>query len=206
MFRTDGVADNSVFLDVYRRIAPVDFLESFVFRGYRQDLQAVGFKIFPDHLEKLWFRRIWTWLQTEPDLKLIHIKRCNKLDVYLSLVRAQVSGNWSVDWPVKRTETGPVRLDPAKCRQAFERSERLDQLLEKKVPRANLISMEYDEVCENQDSHLRRLQEHLGLPVQPIAPGILKQRTRSLRESIANYDELYGAFRGTRWGHFFDGR
>jgi LPS sulfotransferase NodH len=136
-------------------------------------------------------------------VKLIHIKRENKLDVYLSLVRAQLSGQWVADTP-DGTPMGPVRLDPECCAKAFEQSETDDRFIENELPQTNMLILDYDLMVRQMDWHLERLQAHLGLEQRRISPDIHKQRRGALRDSIANYDELRERFCGTRWQKFFE--
>jgi hypothetical protein len=66
-----------------------------------------------------------------------------------------------------------------------------------------MLTLDYDVLVRQMDLHLEMLQEHLGLEQRRIAPDIHKQRTCTLQESIANYEELRARFRGTKWQRFF---
>ena len=66
------------------------------------------------------------------------------------------------------------------------------------------ISIDYEDLVNDCETTFRSITEFLG--VQYIKPktDLRKQNTRSMRETVTNYEELKSAFSDTEWQSFFD--
>ena len=67
-------------------------------------------------------------------------------------------------------------------------------------PRHEVI---YEQLTRDLPGELRRIQEFLGVPYEPVNPGTEKRPSRTLAAQIANYTELKDYFRATPAAAFF---
>ncbi len=119
-FRLEGYDNQSAELLAFRNARPLQFLDEFVFSGYRDDIQAVGFKLFPDQIDNSTFRCVWKWLARQENLKIIYLTRRNLLATYTSLLVAQKDKRYAIRDQSQRSRT-TVRIEPKTCLAEFEK-------------------------------------------------------------------------------------
>jgi hypothetical protein len=186
----------------YRNLFPIAFLNTQVYRGLEDHLQAVGFKILSSQLH--WCRNhvLMERLASDEQTRIIRLYRENKLKMLFSLTLAKQSGVWSSSGtPSKPTA---IRLDAKQCEQAFSRFEEDEVFLRSTFEGDRLFSVSYEQLVNDPASHLSRIQAHLGLDIERLGTTKKKQRRWPLCELISNYEELRQYFEGTEWGHFFE--
>jgi LPS sulfotransferase NodH len=182
---------------------PVAFLAHEVFRKFPTDISAVGFKIFYYHAHDALRAPVWHYLREQPVLKAIHVKRRNVLKTFLSRKRAAISRNW-VSLSGKEDEPASIVLDYDECLRAFVKTRAWEQEYEgffKSHPQLELI---YEQLASDIDAQMKRVQEFLGVPYQPVTPRTYRQSYLPLSHAIVNYEELKTKFAGTPWHEFFD--
>lgn len=182
---------------------PVAFLEREAYVPVPVFVLAVGFKLMYHHAREGALRRVWPWLKECEGLKIIHLRRANVLRAHLSLCRAQVTGRW-IDFDGSGVDEGPLHLDPQECREAFEMTRAWETEAEDHLQGCDLLDVLYEDLVNDFDSEMRRIQSFLGVEARKLKPRTHKQATASLREAIANYDELSQEFANTQWQQFFE--
>jgi LPS sulfotransferase NodH len=164
-------------------------------RFYRKVKNSHGIANIKQNLE-----RSATYLTQDKNLKVIHIKRKNKLSICLSHVRALRSGKWRL---VKSKET--VFLDPEECLQHFKTVERNEEKFDAMFAGHPIKEIAYEEMVKNKEKQLREVQEFLNVENQDgLVSDVRKQNTLGLENSIVNFQELKEEFRDTKWSAFFE--
>lgn len=181
---------------------PLRFLAAEVFRKWPGEVRAVGFKIFYYHARTGRQAAVWDAIRDDPDIILIHIKRVNLLEQYLSLMVAHATNVWSVS-NRPAAEPAPIVLDPPSCRRHFEEVRAYEHACEALFAGRDPETVTYEELVADRGAAMGRIYERLGLPIEPGEARIVKQRTRSLRHAIANYNELGDFFSGSEWEWLF---
>lgn len=176
----------------WRDAAPADFIEQQVFgRPIPAGIKAVGFKLFYYHTE--------AWRQLEAmDLRVIHLKRLNLLELIVSMARALDGGPWAG----RSRHDEHVTLDPHELRASFERIEAWWQEFDERFPHA--LQVTYEDLVADTNAVMNRVCRYLELPDYELSSGMRKQEWRPMRERIANFDDLREQFSGTRWSCFFE--
>lgn len=188
--------------ELYRR-DPVQFLTRAVFREYPPGILAVGFKLIYEHAREDSSRHLWTHLQQDQDLRIIHLKRRNYLRSLLSLKRANLTDQWvNVNGRPGREVT--LSLNTAKCLQAFENMHRQELEADWLFRKSRLIDVYYEDLVKNQHEEIMRVQRFLGLPVMSLKPSLYKTTLEPLSKAIINYTEMKRAAHGTPWEVFFN--
>lgn len=187
----------------WRDAHPMAFVRDVVFGGYADHLRAVGFKLFPEHLDRSpQTAGLWTWLAGQQDIAIISLHRENLLACFLSLTIAQQEQRWLAHTPEQRSQAVPS-LDPEKAEKFFERQLRdRASVRERFAQRPRFMEITYEQLDADLTGTLDRVQGLLGVQKRPLQAAILKQETRPLSQAIANYEELVARWRGTRWEAF----
>jgi LPS sulfotransferase NodH len=181
---------------------PAGFVDGKVFGRYPRWVRAVGFKLFYYHARQAGFARVWDYVESRRDLRIIHVKRRNILQTHLSRRRAALSDRW-VDTSGKPGLEPPVTLDYEEVRRDFEQTRAWEETADRAFARHPLLPVHYEQLAADRAGEVARLQEFLGLAPHPAEPATFRQATRPLSAAIANYDELKDRFRGTPWAAFF---
>ncbi len=88
-----------------------------------------------------------------------------------------------------------VRIDPQACLRALERIDAEEAELDAIAAGHPTLAIDYEELGEV--DRLEQLQRFLGLDPEPLRSWFERLRTRSLAETVENWDELVAALSGT---------
>ena len=167
----------------------IEYLENYVYKEYPDSITAVGFKLFYDHARNPEWSPVREYLR-DTQVRVIHLKRKNLLDRYLSFELAMRSNVW-VDLKDKNNAPNqPITLDPKKCFQNFHKTKWFEGETDdffKDNPKLEVI---YEELANDPDRNSRRILDFLKVDHQELTSKTRKQQTKNKAEVIANYDEL----------------
>ena len=203
MFMTDGYPEGGRWLTLIRNHFPAQFLNAFVFRGYPAAIMQVGFKVFPPQATNPRFAATVKDLFGDPAVAIIHLRRRNKLAMYLSFLRASQTNEWGFDGST-RPVVPPVRIEVGACRAAFEQLARAEDAFARLIAGREHFALDYEDIVSAPDDVYRRLLVFLGVPWCRLTTRTHKQRSLPLRTSITNFDELADAFAATPWASCFE--
>lgn len=183
----------------WRNAYPVPFVRDVIYRGCDEETAAVGFKIFPEHLDRQpGMEVLWDWLAGEKDIAVISLHRTDLLSYFLSLEVARRAGKWLLD-PGATRPSEAISIDAERAEEAFERRVRYRTQIRERFAHHPFMELTYEDLTRDTGAALTRVQSFLGVEPLALAPATLKQEIRPLREAISNYDELARRWRGTRW-------
>lgn len=180
---------------------PLEFLETAVFRRWPREVAAVGFKLFYYHARTGPQAAVWAYLRREPDLAVIHLKRRNILEQYLSLQLAHATNVWSSLKSVAPAE--PIRLGADDCLRHFQEVQAQEVACDAHFADHRILTVTYEDLVADRSAVMARVAAHLGLRPGPLEAKVVRQRTQPLSRAIANYEELREAFAGSTWERFF---
>ena len=202
-FFIEGYDNNSVKLLALRNKYPIEFIERYVFPSYRDDIRAVGFRLFPDQVDNERLRCVWQWVKEHKDLKIIHLERRNLLATYTSLLIAKTDGYFAIEDKAKRSKT-TIAIDPKACLETFRKRKQYSQEIKKCIENHEVLELSYEKMTVDPQGYLKNIQEFLGVDVCDLGIDTVKQEVRPLPTVIQNYDELRQRFLGTEWEYLFD--
>jgi LPS sulfotransferase NodH len=182
---------------------PVAFLKQTLFRRYPSHLEAVGFKLFYHHARDEAWRSVWNYLQTDREIRIIHLKRRNMLKAYLSRCMADRTGKW-VHTHGGEGPAVSISLDYEDCLEAFERTRHHEEACDTFFSGHDALALTYEDMADDYTAQFKRVQAFLGLDPRAVKPATFKQSRSPLSQSISNYTELKRRFSGTPWAGFFD--
>ena len=190
-------------LALYRE-DPLAFIRRRVFRRWPRSIGAVGFKLFYYHAREYPHSMIWDYLRDDKEICVLHIKRRNILEQYLSLRRAHLTDVWSSAQP-DHQPASPLHLDVEACRRHFGEVRAFETECDAVFSRHSMLPVFYEDLAACKEAEMLRIQRFLGLDEAPLDTRIKRQRTEPIAQAISNYEELRQAFAGTEWAAFFDG-
>ena len=189
--------DNKSLKSLYlRNRFPVEFLEKSIYSSYRDDISAVGFKVFPDQLASPRFSIVWKWLDANPNIKIISLQRTNLLAAFTSLLIARKYGFGS-------PPGGTVTVSNEECVREFEKHKRHHEDLKMRLRNHDVMYTSYENMTSDLNRQFDAFQQFLGVNPFPLQVNSKKKEVRPLSQVITNYDELRRSFSGTEWSDFF---
>ena len=141
----------------------------------------------------------------ERGLPVLQLRRRNHLRSHVSLLTARQTREWLAA-PASAADDGAavLRLDAGRLVSILRRYRDDDELIERRVPERQRLTLEYEELFPQLDGpvaadQLGRLAAWLGIPdtFPELKPAYRKQSVRPLSALIGNYDEVVAALRGT---------
>jgi hypothetical protein len=142
-------------------------------------------------------------LLRDPNLRIVRAKRWNLLALYVSVLLVEDSG---VGHSFQgRYAAEQVHVDVEQCLANIHNCYFTDLVLDELVRGSSVADITYEHLTTNADEVLDGLQRFLGVEPQALQSRSERMRTRSLEESIENWDEVCDALRGTAWEDFLDG-
>lgn len=190
---------------------PIAYLNDVVFKTYPPELKAVGFRLFYDHARDKNWGKVWDYLRQTP-VRVIHLRRRNLLDRYLSLQLAQRTNVWVTVKKTTDAYNAPIKLDPAACFNDFSRYHWQEKESEALFTGCPLLNVTYEDLTHQKEKTIRGILDFLGVSWHELTTGVKKQRVRSKQEIIENYEELKSyliahmdeAWAQAEWLTFFD--
>lgn len=191
---------------------PIEYLEDYVYREYPDNIKAVGFRLFYTHARKDEWKGVWEYLGQTKE-RIIHLKRRNLLDRYLSLQLAYMSKKWiAFQGDPSPSYSRPLTLNIKDCFRDFHRSVWFQNEVDDFFKDSPILQVIYEDLAGDPVGECIRIQQFLGLEIKQLLANSVKQQTKKKSEIIVNYDQLkkqliLGVSKGwakKEWIDFFD--
>ena len=169
------------------------------------NIHAVGCKIFYYHLNS----SEWQKMSKIPNLKVIHLKRKNRLSMIVSMKVAFKTSQWGITEESERIDASEkqVYLDYDFLNNSFANIKKWEEETEKMFDPANICNIYYEELTSKYAETVTSLFDFLGvnrIPVEQIKSRHKKQNPEPLSQLIQNFDELKLKFANTPWEDYFN--
>jgi LPS sulfotransferase NodH len=184
----------------------LEFLREWVWGQANAHFKAVGFKIFAEHAVESsspdFFRSL---LQEIPGLHVIHVQRPNYLDVFVSWLIAQQTGEWFISSDSVSVKGGHQTISPAPDQASafFAKMESADRFFGDTFSGGSYLPVFYEDLSRNLQETCDRIFQFLGVGASPVTPLIRKQIERDIPEIVSNYRQLSEHFSGSKYAKFF---
>lgn len=187
----------------------VPYLEDIM---HRQGVEAiVGFKTLYGQLEDSYSVRhgvpdiadVRQFLKRSDDMKVIHLKRHNKLAIIASLFLAIETKRFLIHDHQDRETERQVDIPIKSCEWHFNKIARQEKQYDDFFAHHRKIEVYYEELVAQPTLVGSQILEFLGVPDWPLRSRLVKQNIRPLKDVIANYDELKAYFTDTPWACYF---
>ncbi len=171
-------------------------------------VKAKGFKIFYYHPRDQENSTIWSLLEDDKDLYIIHLIRRNTLHSQVSCKIAVTTGVFGVRSEKQNTSyqnnVPNISFEPKKLEETFIRDQQWQNEACKRFKDHPMLEIYYEDVVATPQREYGKIMAFLGLNYHPTSTDFIKQRTKCMSELVENYDVLKKNFKGTQWEDFFD--
>jgi LPS sulfotransferase NodH len=173
----------------------------FPVRGHKRSVQAVGCKLLDDQLRGR--PSTLTALAQLPSMRFIVLERQNQFECMRSIAQAALTGQWfAIESEHSCGQLPRARIDPRECLARFQSATDFYSGLKKLLGR-EVAWVYYEELRDQRDHILQSLWRFLSVDRPEYFESPLKrQESRSLADSVTNFDELGAHFAGTRYEHY----
>lgn len=194
-----------------REIGTVGYLqERFARKGNEQ---AVAFKLLYPHLEakhaEKWdisdLPALHNYLVGTSAIKVIHLKRRSKLESLISLRLAEITKQFVLFNPNKRTDDLQIELTPEDCETEFAKVAEWERHYDALFAHHPMLEVCYEDLYADTKNQGKRILGFLGVKQSRLQEQTVKQNTRPPHEVVTNYAALKAHFAGTIWADQFDG-
>lgn len=178
---------------------PVALHARLVADGHARGLAWVGFKL-------LYFHgavddRVVDAIAADPDARIVHITRKDRLRRWVSHCQAAVTDHWATAVGAPRRTSPPVELDVARTLADFALVELMEERCRATFARHVQLELEYESFATNLAVTAARVAQLFGVPAAPVEARTQKTGGTPLADSIVNFAEVRDALTGTRWAH-----
>ncbi len=184
----------------------LEFLREWVWGQTNAHFKAVGFKIFAEHaVENSSPDFFQSLLREFPGLHVIHIQRPNYLDVFVSWLMAQQTGEWFIPSDGVSAKASDKTISPApdEADAFFAKMESADRFFADTFSGGSYLPIFYEDLSRNLQETCGQVFQFLGVGASPVTPLIKKQIERGIPEIIRNYRQLSEHFSGTKYSRLF---
>ena len=187
----------------YRDNHPLAFLYKIALD--RQARKVVGFKLKHDELVRPYMKQTRDLIQKDTDIKIIHLRRENLLERYLSwYIVNHVTGITMRVKGQSLPKIDQVKLDPNQCQENFEQTEKRYDFFKQIFIDHPVLEVTYEElISEQKQQKLSEIQEFLGVKHIDLSSKLIKVTQKDVSETIENYGELRDFFSNTKYSKFF---
>jgi LPS sulfotransferase NodH len=148
------------------------------------------------------FADLSDYLQAQEDIRIIHIKRKNKLDSYLSRRLAEQSGVWNSTTGSYNVDK--IHLDFEDCLKYFQNTEAFENKFDQMFKKHPVITIYYEDMVRDTSQTVSSILTFLGLNMERLSSPLTKQNRREAASLISNYQQLREQFKDHKWKELFN--
>jgi len=143
-------------------------------------------------------------LREFPGLHVIHIQRPNYIDVFVSWLMAQQTGEWFIPSDGVSAKASDKTISPApdEADAFFAKMESADRFFADTFSGGSYLPIVYEDLSQNLQETCGQVFQFLGVGASPVTPLIKKQVERGIPEIIRNYRQLSEHLSRTKYSRF----
>ena len=192
--------------DFSGRDVAVEFRDELKRKGFEK---AVGAKFLYYQLEEEYAERfdvpslktVQEFVRSDVRLKIVHLTRRNLLKTVVSMLVAAKTGVYRAHDQKELPRDAAVFIDPADCIRRMEEIQQFENRVREWFRHHDVHEMVYEDLVADQDKQTNRLLKFLRVDSMPLQGRMVRQ-SRSLQDSVSNYEELAAALAGTDFETF----
>lgn len=168
-------------------------------RGFAQ----VGLKLMYGHLVAN--NRLVDALLAEPNLRVVHLRREDRLGRLVSHLRAKDTDVWFRRQGSAGAPVAPVTLTGEQAAADFALLETFERRIAATFANYPLVEITYEELVRDPHRVLEQVSLLLGIQTRYAEPLLRKEAPAQPGAGVIGWGELRAAFAGTRWAKYFVG-
>lgn len=151
-----------------------DPLSHLVFKPHAQAILAVGLKLFYEYFDDARFADDFNVIITQPNIKVIHLTRKDRMKQYRSLKIAEATNVWSTNVITKKMPDA-IELDLLDYQHYLDKSESLQASILRLFAEHDILDVTYEDLTSETDLILTKIQNFLNVPVRKLFTLLKKQ-------------------------------
>ncbi len=151
--------------------------------------QCVGFKFKLEELLLPEYRVFRDLIVADKDIKVLHLRRFNILDQYISLQATKQTGVFSIRFSRQRPKPRPFQVDIADLLAYVREDRRRHEAARELYRNHRSIDLTYEELCQSQSAALARVQDFLEVPRAELSTMMIKVLDKNT-DLVRNLDEV----------------
>jgi LPS sulfotransferase NodH len=199
------IALGEMFQNLYNRDS--QHIWNKIFSKKSSKIKAVGFKIFYYHPEHSDDHRVWEFIKSDPQIRIIHLKRLNVLRTIVSQAIADKTGAYSKRWyntAKVELEDKRITLNRTEVLKKLEQVKKWENDTDLAYRGHKLLNIQYEELVSEKNGCMKKVFTFLGLEPTDTTTNMKRQNSESLHDLVINYDELKKDFKDSDWSYLFD--
>ncbi|MEL6560733.1 MAG: sulfotransferase [Bacteroidota bacterium] len=168
-----------------------------VFKKHPKSIKAVGLKVFYQYSEDEQFKVFFDEIRQNRKVKIIHLKRLNDLDTFVSLKHAEFTNQWSKNNYSPDTKVSGLKPELFELKDYLMESVQLKKSISEAFGKHQCLNVQYEKLVNDQFDCLQKIQDFLKVPQKKLFT-ILKKQGPGNYDHVSNYSELsafYESFR-----------
>lgn len=191
---------------------PLTYLQNTLYASVPASIRAVGFRMQYSHARLEPWTKARDTIESDRETRVIHLTRENLLNRYLSYCLAVQSDRWLDTTGAPDADDRKISLNIEDCVRYFTACEWYQDEADTIFSTHPKLDLTYEDLSADADSQMGCLLQFLDVESQPLYSPTKRQRKKTKREVIKNFDELKAWFgRGIkegwskqRWMDYFD--
>lgn len=193
-----------------KAVGPVRYIQnSFKKRFYKH---AVGMKILYHQLKERYAEKweiaelsdILEGIRNQDDIKIIHLKRRNRLKTLISGELARLTKEYVKREQNSQTKEVPIALTPEQCELFFEKIDQNEKYFDTCFQSHPVLDIYYEDLTADINLTCNKISDFLGLKRCKLKSNTFKQSQKPLSERIQGYEELKCYFKNSSSELFFE--
>jgi len=147
---------------------------------------------------------VWKLLKDDRELKVIHLKRRNKLETYISLKRVIVSNQWkNIKGQYRQKKDKTINISYEECYTFFQKMKNWEEEFDDFFSNHDIIEVNYEELVDEIEDIMNKIYTFLNVQFELTSSKYHKQSKTQISTILKNYQELKHRFEKTEWGTYF---
>lgn len=191
----------------FRNSDPIAFLEEHIWRAVPEDINLLGFKIFYPQLAYLPFQALTPYFKGHQDIKVIHLKRKNLLDLFISTKIARQNKVMIISNDRERSnyeKNNKLKVEPEEIVAFFKQVEGEYTHYKALFEKHDCLPISYEDLIGKGASEYQKIFSFLGLGKMEAAyaPQTRKQNQQSYAMVFENWPKIHNYFINSKWAGF----
>lgn len=188
--------------DYFQKLIPEEVTADALHKRFSDINDYISERYSQTYLDKK-FRSAWDFLVDNKDIKVIHLKRENKLKTLISLKIAYITNQW-MHWKQGDEKIAACRLGYDECLRYFTTLTRYEQTYDSLFRDHQKLDITYEALQKERNLVADQCFDFLQLPYSSVNTILKKQNSDRLEDVLVNFEELKTRFEGSPWQNYFD--
>lgn len=173
-----------------------------IFSKKFRPVKLVGFKIFYYHPFDNDDKDVWNYIKNDNRIKIIHLRRVNKLRTHISRLIAEKNDIWLSEGKDQMTlKDKKVKVNLDKCLEDFKKIENWENQVKLDFLHHPLIEITYESLVNKQQATMKHVFNFLGTRNLKVSSKLKKLNPGKLTDLVLNYDELFNELSNSEYSY-----